>query len=254
MKFVRINSRNHSQPELKTKSGYGGAFIDSRTISKKSNVLITGNHHSGKTRAIRKLYENAEQVWRDQLKPYKYTRATVATSKPMLKPNESGDAWKFPAAVFICGSAPMSKWLDHDGIAAWWDKENPAQPYAKIPAWKRCELLPKYLRATRAVLFVDDAHKLTGRKLVIAKECIDRAFRVVMACSDENRLSPSIRRPFLDTKPQEIRLTSEVAYDATHVLVWFFVALAMFAGSPELAALIGVFELMKGGRRASKQD
>ena len=164
MKFVRINSRNHSQPELKTKSGYGGAFIDSRTISKKSNVLITGNHHSGKTRAIRKLYENAEQVWRDQLKPYKYTRATVATSKPMLKPNESGDAWKFPAAVFICGSAPMSKWLDHDGIAAWWDKENPAQPYAKIPAWKRCELLPKYLRATRAVLFVDDAHKLARRK------------------------------------------------------------------------------------------
>ena len=58
MKFVRINSRNHSQPELKTKIGYGGAFIDSRTISKKSNVLITGNHHSGKTRAIRKLYEN----------------------------------------------------------------------------------------------------------------------------------------------------------------------------------------------------
>ena len=130
----------------------------------------------------------------------------------------------------------------------------PAQPYAKIPAWKRCELLPKYLRATRAALFVDDAHKLTGRKLVIAKECIDRAHRVVLACNDENRLSPSIRRPFLETKPQEIRLTSEVAYDATHVLVWLFVALAMFAGSPELAALIGVFELMKGGRRASKQD
>jgi hypothetical protein len=148
----------------------------------------------------------------------------------------------------------MSKWLDHEGAAAWWDKENPAQPYAKIPAWKRCELLPKYLRATRAVLFVDDAHKLTGRKLVIAKECIDRAHRVVLACNDENRLSPSIRRPFLETKPQEIRLTSEVAYDATHVLVWLFVALAMFAGSPELAALIGVFELMKGGRRASKQD
>jgi hypothetical protein len=40
-------------------------------------------------------------------------------------------------------------------------------------------------------------------------------------------------------------VSDEVAYDATHVLVWLFVALAMFAGSPELAALIGV--LMKGG-------
>ncbi|MEI7796709.1 MAG: hypothetical protein WCI06_08755 [Methylococcaceae bacterium] len=253
MKFIRINAGNRSQPELKTKSGYAGAFIDSKTISKKQNLLITGNHHSGKTRAIRKLYESAEQIWRGQLKPYKFTRATVAATKPMLKPNETAELWQFPAAVFICGSAPMSKWLDHQGVADWWDKENEPK-YAKIPAWKRCELLPKYLRATRAVLFVDDADKLTGRKLVIAKECIDRAYRVVIACTDENRLSPSIRRQFLETKPQEIRLTSEVAYDATHVLVWLFVAFAMFAGSPELAALIGVFELMKGGRRASKQD
>ena len=77
MKFIRINTGNRSQPELKTKTGYGGAFIDSKTISKKHNVLITGNHHSGKTRAIRKLYENAEQIWRGQLKPYQYTRATL---------------------------------------------------------------------------------------------------------------------------------------------------------------------------------
>lgn len=254
MKFIRINTGNRSQPELKTKTGYGGAFIDTKTISKKHNVLITGNHHSGKTRAVVKLYENAEQIWHGQLKPYQFTRATVSTNKPMLKPNENADGWTFPPAVFICGSAPMSKWLDHQGAASWWDKENPAEPYAKIPAWKRCEILPKYLRATRAVLFVDDAHKLTGRKLVIAKECIDRAHRVVLACNDENRLSPSIRRPFLETKPQEIRLTSEVAYDATHVLAWIFVLIAMFAGSPEIAAAIGMFEIMKGGRRASKQD
>jgi hypothetical protein len=251
MKFLRITAS--SQPELKTKTGFAGAVIDTKTISKKHNILITGSHHSGKTRAIRRLFDNAQSVWHNQLRPYKYTRATVAQSKPMLKPDESVDTWQFPPPVFICGSAPMSKWLDHDGVAAWWDKDNETK-YSKIPAWKRCELLPKYLRATRAILFVDDAHKLTGRKLVIAKECIERATRVVIACSDENRLSPSIRRPFLETKPQAIRLTSDVAYDATHVLVWLFVALAMFAGSPELAAAIGMFELMKGGRRASKQD
>jgi hypothetical protein len=254
MKFIRINSRNRSQPELKTKTGYRGNVIANQIISKKTNILITGNHHSGKTRAITRLFENAQEIWSAQIRPYSYTRATVSTTKPMLKPNEDREAWTYPPAVFICGSAPLSKWTDHAGVEKWHNEQEPAQPYAKIPAWKRCELLPKYLRATRAVLFVDDAHKLTGRKLVIAKECIDRAHRVVLACNDENRLSPSIRRPFLETKPQEIRLTSEVAYDATHVLVWLFVALAMFAGSPELAALIGVFELMKGGRRASKQD
>ena len=254
MKFIRINTKNRSQPELKTKTGFGGHVIENKIISKKSNVLITGSHHSGKTKAITRLYEHAAAIWSAQIKPYQYTRGTVATTKPMLNAGETLENWQFPQSVFICGSAPMSKWLDHKGAADWWDKQNPSQPYAKIPAWKRCELLPQYLKATRAVLFVDDAHKLTGRKLVIAKQCLENAHRIVLACNDENRLSPSIRRQFLETKPQEIRLTSEVAYDATHVLVWIFVALAMFAGSPELAALIGVFELMKGGQRAFKQD
>lgn len=255
MKFIRINSRNRSQPEVKTKTGYQGAVIENQIISKKTNILITGNHHSGKTRAITRLFEHSRQIWEAQLRPYKYTRATVGTTKPMLKPNEPPDVWQYPDAVFICGSAPLSKWTDHAGIEKWHDQQNAdAVKYAKIPAWKRCEIIAKYLRATRAVLFVDDAHKLTGRKLMIAKQCIDRAYRVVIATSDENRISPSIRKQFLETHPQIIRLTSDVAYDATHVLIWLFVALAMLAGSPELAALIGVFELMKGGRRASKQD
>jgi hypothetical protein len=77
---------------------------------------------------------------------------------------------------------------------------------------------------------------------------------VVIATSDENRISPSIRKQFLETKPQIIRLTSDVAYDATHVLTWFFVLIAMLAGAPEFAMAIGAFEIMKGGRRASKQD
>ncbi len=255
MKFVRINTRNGSQPEVKTKTAYRGNVIENQIISKKSNVLITGNHHSGKTRAIVRLYEHAQEVWENQIKPYRYTRGTVATNRPMLKPAEPSSAWTYPEAVFLCGSAPLSKWTDSPAIEKWHNENNPDElPYAKIPAWKRCEIIAKYLRATRAVLFVDDAHKLNGRKLMIAKQCIDRAYRVVIATSDENRISPSIRRQFLETKPQIIRLTSDVAYDATHILVWLFVAVAMLAGSPELAALIGVFELMKGGRRASKQD
>ncbi len=255
MKFVRINSRNGSQPEVKTKTGYRGNVIENQIISKKSNILITGNHHSGKTRAIVRLYEHAEQVWSNQIKPYKYTRATVATNRPILKPAEPSSAWTYPEAVFLCGSAPLSKWTDNKAIEQWHDAQDPdAMKYAKIPAWKRCEIIAKYLRATRAVLFVDDAHRLNGRKLMIAKQCIDRAYRVVIATSDENRISPSIRKQFLETKPQIIRLTSDVAYDATHVLAWLFVLIAMLAGSPEIAAAIGMFEIMKGGRRASKQD
>ncbi len=254
MKFVRIKRNNRSQPELHTKTNYGGRTIENQIISKKSNLLITGNHHSGKTRAITRLFEHAEDIWSEQIKPYAYTRGIVTANKPMLKHGETHENWEYPPAVFICGNAPLSKWVDHAGMEKWWNAENPEQPFLKIPAWKRAEVIAKYLRATRAVLFVDDAHKLTGRKLMIAKQCIDRAYRVVIAASDENRISPSIRKQFLETKPQIIRLTSDVAYDATHVLAWVFVLIAMLAGAPEIAAAIGLFEVMKGGRRASKQD
>jgi hypothetical protein len=254
MNYIFINKNNRSQPEFRTQRNYGGRVIENKIISKKSNLLITGNHLSGKTRAITRLFENSKDIWSNQLKPYAFTRGTVATDKPMLTYGEATENWICPDAVFICGNAPLSKWVDHEGIATWWNENNPNEPYSKIPAWKRCEVIPKYLRATRAVLFVDDAHKLSGRKLIIAKECIERAFRVVIACSDENRISPSIRKQFLETKPQIIRLNSDVAYDATHVLAWVFVLLAMLAGSPELAAAIGMFEIMKGGRRASRQD
>lgn len=254
MKFIRINSRNRSQPEVKTKTGYQGAVIENQIISKKTNILITGNHHSGKTRAINRLYEHSQEIWESQIKPYAFTRGKVSTDKPMLTYGEAVENWIYPEAVFLGGNDPLSKWVDHDAMANWWNEINPDEPFGKIPAWKRCEIISKYLKDTRAVLFVDDAHKLTGRKLKIAQECIEKGFRVIVTCSDENRLSPSIRKQFLETKPQIIRLNSEVAYDATHILMWFFVLLSMISGAPEIAALLGMLEIMKGGRRASKQD
>lgn len=254
MKILWINKSNRHQPELRTKTGYKGRTIENRIVSKKTNLLITGSHHSGKTSAITKLFEHSQEIWGAQIKPYAFTFSKPLDNKPMLAPGVKLENWVCPQAVFICGSAPLSKWIDHEGIALWWDEANPTELYKKIPVWKRCEIIAKYLHATRAVLFVDDAHKLTGRKLVIAKQCINRAFRVVVACSDENRLSPSIRKPYLETKPQIIRLNTDVAYDATHVLMWMIVMLLFVVGVPEGAALLAFLEIMKGGRRASKQD
>ena len=251
MKYVRIN---RGQPEFIQKTNWGGRMIDQKTISKKSNVLITGSHNSGKTRAINHLYENSQEIWSNQLRAYAFTNGHVKQDKPVLKFGESVESWEYPEAVFLCAVSPMSKWLDNSNLEKWHNERNPDTPFLKIPAWKRCELLAVYLKETRAMLFIDNAHKLTGRKLIIAKDCIVSAFRVVIACSDENRLSPSIRKYFLETKPQFIRLNSDVAYDATPILQWLFVVLAMLAGSPEFALAIGAFTIMSGGRRASKQD
>jgi hypothetical protein len=110
------------------------------------------------------------------------------------------------------------------------------------------------LADTRAVLFIDDAHKLSGRKLMVTKQCFLKAFRAVVAADDENRIPPSLRVPLLDTNPQIIRLTSETAYDATNTLMWLLVVLAFMIGAHELAWLLGGLQLLGGGRRAGKQD
>ncbi len=253
MKYLTVKSGG--QPEMRTKSHYGGDVTGSQFIKKTQNVLITGAHHSGKSTTINRLYDEAEEIWYNQVKPYSYSRnAKLAHDKPMLKAGETLDDWLFPESVFLSGITPLSKWTEHSGVKTWYEAKAEGNDYKKIPAWKRVELLPEYLKETRAVLFIDDAHKLTGRKLQIIKLCIESAFRTVLSASDENRLSPSIRRQFLESKPQIVRLNSDVAYDATHLLVWFVVCICLLTGATEFAAVLGLFETMKGGRRASRQD
>jgi GTPase SAR1 family protein len=252
MKFLTVHSSG--QPEMRTKSHYGGDVTGSQFIKKTQNVLITGAHHSGKSTTINRLYDEAEEIWYNQVKPYSYSRnAKLAHDKPMLKAGETLDDWQFPEPVFLSGITPLSKWTEHSGVKTWFEAKG-EEEYKKIPAWKRVELLPQYLKETRAILLIDDAHKLTGRKLQIVKECIAAAFRVILSASDENRLSPSIRRQFLESQPQIVRLNSDVAYDATHLLVWFIVCVCLLTGQTEFAAVLGLFETLKGGRRASRQD
>jgi GTPase SAR1 family protein len=253
MKFLTVTA--NGQPEMRTKAHYGGEVTGSQFIKKTGNVLITGAHHSGKSSIINRLYDEAEEIWFNQVKPYSYTnnRANLSNDKPMLKKGETLENWQFPEPVLISGITPLSKWTEHAGVKAWFEAKG-EEEYKKIPAWKRVELLPQYLKETRAILLVDDAHRLTGRKLQIVKECIAAAFRVILSASDENKLAPNIRRQFLETKPQIVRLNSEVAYDATHLLVWFIVMVCFLTGQTEIGAVLGMLETMKGGRRSSRQD
>ena len=252
MKFLTVTA--NGQPEIRSKTHYGGEVTKSEYIRKTKNVLITGAHHSGKSTMISRLYDEAETIWFNQVKPYSHTRNTkLANDKPILNPDETLDNWQFPEPVFISGITPLSKWTEHSGVKTWYESKGEDE-YKKIPAWKRVELLAQYLKETRAILLIDDAHKLTGRKLQIVKDCIAAAFRVILSASDENKLAPNIRRQFLESEPQIIRLNSEVAYDATHLFIWFIVIVCFMTGQTEIAAVLGMLETMKGGRRASRQD
>jgi hypothetical protein len=104
------------------------------------------------------------------------------------------------------------------------------------------------------VLFIDDAHRLQGRKLQIARECALTARLWVVSASEEGRLGPSLRNVLMRRDPQLIRLDSEVAYDATAVVLWLLIAVCVGMGAWELAAALGGLKLLSHGRRDARQE
>ena len=50
-----------------------------------------------------------------------------------------------------------------------------------------------------------------------------------------------------------LRLNSEVAYDATNIVIWALIAVCVMAGMWEVAFVLGGMKVLGTGRGASKQ-
>ena len=229
----RRNGAQYAIPMWVTKTRKYGTTLSEECISRRRNILFTGPHDAGKTRYLRRLFDDAEAIY--------------------------GVKSKAPA-LWVSALRPLAAWVEDDHLAEWWNNlpvANPEQPkkaWHRLPQWARAEQLPNYLQDTGAVLFVDDAHKLQGRKLQIARECVLAARIWVASTSEENRIAPNLRQVMLRSEPQTFRLGSEVAYDATAVLMWIMVAIAAGMGAWEIALVLGGLRLLGSGRRAAKQE
>jgi hypothetical protein len=225
-----------------TKTRKYGEEIDRELISRKRCVLIVGAHDAGKTRWLKRLQEAAAAIWGAK------TQA---------------------APLFLGALRPLGGWYDSPHLEKWWDEpakaeeeakeagQNSSEPrrrWGKLRHWERAEALPDYLNQTGAVLFIDDAHKLQGRKLQIARECALAARLWVVSASEEGRIGPSLRNVLLRRDPQLIRLDSEVAYDATAIFLWLLIAVCIGMGAWEIAAALGGLKLLGSGRRAARQE
>lgn len=224
----RKNGTKNIVPLFREKNRKFGKVIEEEAISRKRPVLITGAHHSGKTRILDRLYEHALDIW--------------------------GGHPKVQGKLRLSQIEPLSKWYEAEEVRIWWKTTDDFTPWDKLKAWEKVDLLSKYCEATNAVVFLDDAHKLTGRKLDIAKKCIQSAKRMVVTTSEEGRLPPNLRQVILPQDPQMIRLDSDVAYDATSIFLWILILIALGAGAYEIAFIIAGLKWLGYGRRASRQD
>lgn len=233
---TRADGSKYSTPVFVTKTRKYGKVISEKTISVKRSILITGAHDSGKSRWINRLYEKAPQIWGAKVK----------------------------AQPIILGALlPLAAWSDSSAVQNWWESERQKEesngdrvrvPWIKLKQWERAEILPTYIQETAAVLFIDDAHKLAGRKLQVARLCALSAKITVVSASEEQRIPPNLRGVLMRKDPQIFRLNSEVAYDATNILMWFLIVGCVLMGAWEAGLVLGGLKALGTGRRASKSD
>ncbi len=170
--------------------------------------------------------------------------------------------------LYLCALQPLAGWLDNDALAIWYnqaainhtskdDPENKAEPpklWCNLNQQQRLALLPEYVLTKKALVFVDNAHKLTGRKAQIARECIMAANIWIITTLQENRLPPSLRGIVERRNPQRTQLITDVSYDATGIFTWLLVLGALLIGWWEVSLVLGGLKLLGSGRRASRAD
>lgn len=237
---VRADGTAYAVPLFVQKTRKYGTIIDQTAVTRKKPILVTGAHDSGKTRWLTRMYEDAKPIWGAKIK-----------SEPL----------------WLSATRPLAAWCDAECVINWWEKcrkeeeavqgkkkKEARKPWSKLKQWERSEVLPDYCRDTNAVLFIDDAHKLAGRKLEIARLCVMASKIHVVAASEEQRIPPNLRAVLMRRDPQIFRLDSEVAYDATSMLMWLFIAISMGAGFWEISVVLGGLKALGTGRRASRPD
>ena len=217
-KQLRADGSRYAVPMLITKSKKYGEVISEQAISRKKPIMVTGAHDAGKTRWLTRLHEHAAEIWGAKIK-----------ADPL----------------FLDTLSPLAAWCDTPAVGKWWDEQQKTlapderQPWNKLKQYERSEALPAYCKDTGAVLFIDDAHKLAGRKLQLARRCAMASRLTVVAASEEQRLPPNLRPVLMRRDPQIFRLDTDVAYDATHILMWLILISCLAIGWWEAALVLG---------------
>ncbi len=192
-------------------------FITERYISNKKPVLILGDGDSGKTHSLMKFFNHAELIWR-----------------------------KKPSPIMLSATQPVMQWVEQKCVVEWVGKNE----WKSLKPFERSQKVIDYCKEKKPIVFVDDAHKLTGRKLQLAKQCLLSNVFILTALT-ENKLPPSIRDVVIRRGPQTFAMSTKVAYDATSAFAWIFVFAAFLGGFPEVALMAGGFQLLANGRRGS---
>lgn len=227
-KLVRSDGTTYKRASFVEKNRKYGTQIAEQNISVKRPVLVTGAHDSGKTRFLKRLYTDERAIY--------------------------GAKIKYPA-VYLAALNPLTKWASMDELELWFatSKANTKKiAWSSLKQYEKIEQLPNYISETKAVVFVDDAHKLSGRKLQIARECVMSANIYVLSTSDIQRIPPNLRGIVLRRDPQIFALATEASYDMTQPLMWLAMLFFVLIDFWEVSVVLGGLKYLSTGSRATR--
>lgn len=217
----KADQRRSVVPIVRRKTRKYGQVLDERALSVKRDWLVTGAHAAGKSRWLGRLYAQAPAIWKQR------------------------------PALYLRALAPLSAWCEDERLRTWCLARGEA--WGKLRVWERLERLTAWIEAHRAVVLLDDAHLMTGRKADIALRCVRAAGLVVTSASAEGRIPITLRLALQGREPERVHLDSDAPYDVTAVLAWLCVVMAAAAGAWPLAAAIGGMTMLGRGARAARQ-
>lgn len=201
-----------------------GPVVHEQTLKSRQDIAIYGPHSAGKSRWIAKLHAGAPEVWLDR------------------------------PALLIRSVDPLGQWTDQPHIAAWHEQRPGVPAWSKLAQHARIEAMVTWTQQLGAVLLVDDAHRLTGRKADVVLRLINAAGIVVHSASEETRIGLSLRLALARRAPQVVRLSSDAAYDYTGALTWLLCLVALACGAWPVAAAVGGLKVVARSNRAARQN
>jgi hypothetical protein len=219
---VRNDGVRSVVPLVRTKTRKYGPVLDEKALSVKTDWLVSGANSSGKTRWITRVHTEAPGIWR-----------------------------KHPA-IMLRAHMPLSAWGEDERVKAFVAAKG--EHWGKLRTWERTERLISWVEQTRAVVLIDDAHLLTGRKADIMVQVVRGAGRVVATTTTEGRIPITLRMALQSREPEHIHLDSDAPYDMTTVIAWMVAVLATAAGAWPVAAVVGGLHLLGRGARSAKQS
>lgn len=208
-------------PVVRERGRKYGPILGERCLSVRQDILVSGPNSSGKTRWLAKLDEKAGEVWGGREK------------------------------LFLRAMEPLQQWYEDPRVVAYAVAKG--ANWAKLRGFERVAALAAWVRETKPVLLLDDAHKLAGRKLDLVIQLCRDAGRLVVGTFAEQATPMSLRMLIETRGAQKVHLKSEAAYDVTALALWMIILVALLAGWWQLAAVIGGMKVLAGGRRASRQ-